>query len=103
MKKPKYEPLQEGEILDLSAAFSQAAVLLDNAAAEALRTSNLEKLIDVADRWIIIGKTFVLEGSEHVDTNSTGQYGFGPHGNEVNDDGTSETGDEGGGESIWKD
>jgi hypothetical protein len=98
--RPKYEPLQEGEVLDLSTAFSQAAVLLDNAAAEAIKTHNVDRLIEIADRWIIIGKTFVLEGNEHLDTNSAGHYGFGK---EVNDDRSDETSDESGGEPVRED
>lgn len=79
-KKIKYTPVKEGEVLDVSIAFSQAAALLDKVAKKALYENDAELILNVADRWITIGSLFAgaPESTEHVDATAKGKYGFAP-------------------------
>lgn len=77
-KKLKYTLIKENDTLDISLALSQAAALLDEIAKKAIKEKDSSLMLDIADRWISIGKMFTIESTdEHLDTDAEfQQYGF---------------------------
>ena len=85
-KKLKYKPVKTDERIDLSLAMSQAIVLLDEVAAYALVANDQALKLEVADRWIEVGKMFAIDvdDGQIIDTNDNVEtYGFGGFRDEV--------------------
>jgi hypothetical protein len=87
-KRIKYRPIKRDELIDLSLALTQAMALLDGVADYALATHDEKLQLELADRWIEIGKMFAIEPPEEViDTNDNVEsYGFGGGMSEVKDE-----------------